>query len=127
MIVDRSALVCILRKEPETIQMVEALASSASTSLSAGTWIELGAVTSDDPRLRAELALLMSTYSIAIAPVSVDQARIGHDAYRQFGKGHHRAKLNFGDCFAYAPSKTTGEPLLFKGIDFTRTDIRAAV
>lgn len=127
MIVDRSALVCILRKEPETIQMVEALASSASTSLSAGTWIELGAVTSDDPRLRAELALLMSTYSIAIAPVSVDQARIGHDAYRQFGKGHHRAKLNFGDCFSYALSRETGEPLLFKGDDFIHTDVMRAI
>lgn len=103
--------------------MVKALATADRAVMSAGAWIELGAVTSDEPVLRAELALLMSTFAIGIEPVSIAQAQIGHDAYRDFGKGHHRARLNFGDCFTYALGKATGEPLLFKGDDFNHTDL----
>jgi ribonuclease VapC len=64
---------------------------------------------------------------IAIESVSPEQARIAREAYRDFGKGRHRAGLNFGDCFAYALAKQTGEPLLFKGDDFRHTDVEAAI
>lgn len=70
----------------------------------------------------------MAHYGIAIAPVTVDQAQIGSDAYRRYGRGSgHPANLNFGDCFAYALSRATGEPLLFKGDDFAQTDVLAAL
>ena len=63
---------------------------------------------------------------IAIEPVTAEQARVARDAYRRFGKGHHSAGLNFGDCFAYALARVTCEPLLFKGGDFALTDLQAA-
>ncbi len=71
---------------------------------------------------------LIDRLAIEIVPVTVDQARIGHDAYRSYGRGTgHAARLNFGDCFSYALAKATGEPLLFKGDDFPRTDVASAV
>lgn len=72
------------------------------------------------------LARLLHTFSIEIVPVTAHEARIGHDAYGRYGKGHHPAHLNFGDCFSYALAKATGEPLLFKGDDFSKTDITPA-
>jgi len=75
----------------------------------------------------ASLYKLVDEREIAIADINIVQARIGHDAYRQYGRGSgHPANLNFGDCFAYALSRTTGEPLLFKGDDFIHTDVSVA-
>jgi len=62
-----------------------------------------------------------------IFPVTEEQAQIARDAFRRFGKGHHPAKLNFGDCFSYALCKVTGEPLLFKGREFAQTDLALLV
>lgn len=125
MIVDTSVLVAILRREPEADRLIEQLADADRRSISAGSWVELGAVTSKDggetfPHL---LGRTLIQLRITIEPVTAEQAQIGHEAYRRFGKGHHHAKLNFGDCFAYALAKATGEPLLFKGHDFSHTDI----
>lgn len=77
----------------------------------------------EDARLRRALDELRDRLKIMIAPVSEAQARIGHEAYLTFGRGNSPARLNFGDCFAYALAKDTGLPLLFKGDDFTHTDI----
>lgn len=97
--------------------------------LSAGTWIELAAVTARYPEhIGAAVNQIMAHYGIAIAPVTVEQARIGSDAYRRYGRGSgHPANLNFGDCFAYALALESDEPLLFKGNDFTHTDVLAAL
>jgi ribonuclease VapC len=84
----------------------------------------------DGPRQRGpaganELDNFLRRGGIEIVPVDVDQVRIARDAFRRFGKGRHPASLNFGDCFSYALAKALGEPLLFKGGDFARTDIVA--
>ena len=73
-----------------------------------------------------ELDALLEQAGIELVPVTHEQAQTARYAWRRFGKGNHHAALNFGDCFAYALAKTTGEPLLFKGEDFTRTDVEAA-
>ena len=70
---------------------------------------------------------LMELAGIRLVEVSVEQTRFAREAYRRFGKGNHAAKLNLGDCFAYALAKARGEPLLFKGEDFRQTDVEAAV
>ena len=80
-----------------------------------------------NPLLRRQLDEFIETAEIVVEPVTEQQARIAREAYRDFGKGSgHPAQLNFGDCVSYALAKTTGEPLLFKGNDFSRTDIRPA-
>jgi ribonuclease VapC len=76
--------------------------------------------------IHGDLQSLADAARLVIAPVNAEQAEIGYRAYREYGRGHHRARLNFGDCFAYALAKATGEPLLFKGDDFIHTDITAA-
>ena len=120
----------ILLREPEAAIMVDALSRSPRNLLSAGTWIELGAVLTRRrrPELFDLLAEVVESASIWIQPMSVEQGKIGYDAYRQYGIGAlSKAKLNLGDCFAYALAKTTGEPLLFKGDDFIHTDITSAL
>ncbi len=129
MIVDTSAIMAILRKEPEARPFTQLISATEKALLSAGSWIELAAVTSKegDEAVVAALSVLLADLRIEIAPVTVVQARLGHDAYRSFGKGRHEARLNFGDCFSYALAKETGLPLLFKGNDFTQTDITPAI
>ena len=85
-------------------------------------------MTGRDPVASRQFDELIGVARIAIASVTEQQARIARDAYRDFGKGSgHPAGLNFGDCFAYALAKDTGEPLLFKGRDFTHTDVVPAL
>ena len=128
MIVDTSAIMAILTDEPERPAFVAKLAEASTPRLSAGSWIELAAVQVRGNRdYHQALEQLVAAFRIAIAPVTVEQAQIGHQAYREYGIGsRHDARLNFGDCFAYALAKATGEPLLFKGDDFSKTDIVAA-
>ena len=128
MIVDTSAIMAILVDEPERPAFVEKLARSSVCQVSAGSWIELSAVQIRGNRdYQQALNALVAEFSLVIAPVTIEQARIGHEAYRSYGIGSgHAARLNFGDCFAYALAKATGEPLLYKGDDFARTDIIAA-
>lgn len=130
MIVDTSALIAILLQEPEQERFLTAIFDTIDCSVAAGSWVELAAVLTRSRRshLFPELERLITKLHIIIEPTSVAQAQIAHDAYRLFGLGTgHPAGLNFGDCFAYALAKSTGRPLLFKGDDFTHTDIAAAV
>lgn len=97
--------------------------------MSAGGWIELSAVAVRRKIIpQPWLDTLIARFGLIIEPVTSEQAHIGHQAYRMFGIGSgHRARLNFGDCFAYALAKVTGEPLLFKGDDFIHTDVIPAL
>jgi ribonuclease VapC len=93
-------------------------------------YVEAGAVIdgSRDPVASRRLDEMFREAQIIIEPVTEAQAQLARQAYRDFGKGSgHPAKLNFGDCFAYALAKTKNEPMLFKGDDFSRTDIVAAI
>src|SRR3569623_1407557 len=128
MIVDSSAIVAIARDEPERLPFVQLMLDAEICRLSAGTFVELCAVAIRQRTFSFDwLDRAIVTYRLVIEPVTVQQARIGQTAYARYGIGSQDpAKLNFGDCFAYALAKETGEPLLFKGDDFARTDVIAA-
>lgn len=130
MIVDTSALLAILRAEPEAATYARAIKDAVRPRISAATYLEASIVLdgSLDPILSRKLDELLTVTGITIEPVTVDQAMIARAAYRDFGKGsRHPARLNFGDRFAYALAKAMNEPLLFKGNDFSQTDVRPAV
>jgi ribonuclease VapC len=125
-IVDTSALVAILRDEPDADRFVEALGRTAAPRVSAVTYVEAAVVVDSnrDPVLSGRFDDLISEAQVVVEPVTEGQAEIARRAYRDFGKGSgHPAGLNFGDCFAYALARERGEPLLFKGNDFDRTDV----
>jgi ribonuclease VapC len=125
-IIDTSALVAILRDEPEAKDCALAIERNPARRVSAANFVETALVIdgSRDPIASRRFDELVKEARIVIEPVTEAHARIAREAYRDFGKGSgHPAKLNFGDCFAYALAKTTGEPLLFKGDDFIQTDI----
>ena len=129
MIIDTSAIVAILRQEPEARRFAEAIEAAPVRRISATTYVEIGAVIDGarDPVASRLVDELLAKAGIIIEPVTAAQARIAREAYRDFGKGSgHAAGLNFGDCFAYALAKATGEPLLFKGDGFSHTDVAAA-
>jgi ribonuclease VapC len=133
MILDTSALIAILRFEAEAPEFAKIIASAAESPaqprISAVSYVEAGAVIdgSKDPVASRRFDELIEEAQIAIEPVTEAQARIARQAYRDFGKtSGHPAKLNFGDCFSYALAKAKGEPLLFKGQDFSRTDVKSA-
>jgi ribonuclease VapC len=130
MIVDSSALVAILRREPEMQKFARALLDATEVQISAATYFETSIVidSARDPITSRMLDDLILNSRIAIEPVTAEQARIARQAYRDFGKGSgHPAQLNFGDCFSYALARVKREPLLCKGNDFVHTDVRAAV
>ena len=130
MIIDTSAVIAILRSEPEATSYARVIADAAARRVSAVNFVESAVVidASRDPIATRRFDEFIQEASISIEPVTEIQARIARDAYRDFGKGSgHPAKLNFGDCFAYALAKTSGEPLLFKGKDFAQTDIASAL
>lgn len=130
MIIDTSAVIAILRAEPDAATYATAIEQATARRLSAANFVEAAAVIdgSRDPVASRKLDDLLAEAEISIAPVTEAQAHLARDAYRDFGKGSgHPARLNFGDCFAYALAKESGEPLLFKGDDFTHTDIAAVV
>jgi ribonuclease VapC len=129
MIVDTSAVIAILRMEAEAPEFARIIERAAQPRISAVSYVEAGAVIdgSKDPVASRRFDELIEAAEIAIEPVTEAQARIARQAYRDFGKASgHPAKLNFGDCFAYALAKVKGEPLLFKGQDFSQTDVRLA-
>lgn len=130
MIVDSSAIMAILNDDPESRPFAVALASASNAQMSAGTLIELSIVIDGrrDPVRTAWLDPFLARARIEIVDVTVEHARFARDAHRDFGRGSgHPARLNFGDCFAYALARATGEPLLFKGDDFGHTGLAAAV
>src|SRR5258708_402631 len=130
MIIDTSAIIAILRDEPEAVLFAGAIAGAVRRKISAVSFVEAAAVIdgSQDPVASRRLDDLIHEAHIVMEPVTEFQARLAREAYRDFGKGSgHRAKLNFGDCFSYALAKATGEALLFKGDDFGHTDVSAAL
>ena len=130
MIVDSSAIIAILKEEPETDRIVGALSGAAEPKrMSAANYLEAAIVVdaNRNPVLSRRFDDLVAQTEIVVEPVTREQAEIARAAYRDFGRGTgHPARLNFGDCFAYALAKTTREPLLFKGDDFSHTDVAAA-
>jgi ribonuclease VapC len=125
-IVDTSALIAILRDEPDARAFAEAIQAADHARISAATYVEIGAVidAARDPVASRRVDELLDAGRISVEPVTATQARIAREAYRDFGKGSgHPAGLNFGDCFAYALARETDEALLFKGNDFSKTDI----
>ena len=126
MIVDTSAIVAILRDEPEARWCAESIADAKNRRVSAVNYVEAAAVIdgSRNPIASRRFDELFREAGLRIEPVTEAQARIAREAYRDFGKGSgHAAGLNFGDCFAYALAKAMGEPILFKGNDFRHTDL----
>lgn len=128
MVVDTSALVTILRQEAGADRFLELINDAERCRISAATLLETAIVVDNRMGQGAgrELDLLVRRVSMAIEEVTEAQVMIARQAYLSFGRGNHPAALNFGDCFAYALSKDKGEPLLFKGDGFRKTDIRAA-
>ena len=130
MIVDTSAVIAILKEEQDAARFLRAVAISREPKrISAANYLEAGIVVdaNRNPLLSRRFDDLIVQTEIAVEPVTREQAEIARAAYRDFGKGSgHPAGLNFGDCFAYALAKSKREPLLFKGDDFSRTDVGVA-
>ena len=129
MVVDTSAVVAIFLLEPEAEQFAHAILEAPRTAISAASLLEAGIIL--DARTghedSSELDEFIVNVGLEVEPVTVDQVRVARRAYRTYGRGNHPAGLNFGDCFAYALAKTTGLALLFKGDDFSQTDITPAL
>jgi ribonuclease VapC len=126
MIVDTSAVIAILRDEPDCARLAEAIRSAQFRRMSAATYVETSIVVdaSRDPVLSRRLDELLAEADIVIEPLTEAQAHLARAAYRDFGRGSgHPARLDLGDCFSYALAKDRAEPLLFKGDDFVHTDI----
>jgi ribonuclease VapC len=125
MIVDSSAIIAILFNEPDAALYAVAIATAQSCRISAVNYVEAAVVVeSQSPAGGArQFDTFMRRAGIAIEPVTEEHALLARQAYADFGKGRHPAGLNFGDCFSYALAKASGEPLLFKGEDFSKSDV----
>lgn len=129
MIVDSSAVVAILRGEPASDDLVHRILTARGVRMSAASYLETGIVIDRlrDPVLSRRFDELLDELQVEVVEVTAQQARVAREAYRDFGKGTgHPAALNYGDCFSYALAATAGEPLLYQGDDFSRTDVRPA-
>ncbi|MCE7979888.1 MAG: type II toxin-antitoxin system VapC family toxin [Caldilinea sp. CFX5] len=129
MIIDSSALFAILLQEPEAERIVRAIGLDPVRLMSAPTWLEISIgvfLRAGEEGLRS-LDLLIAKYHVEVVAMTPKQGELARRAFKQYGKGVHPARLNFGDCMVYALAKDTGEPLLFKGEDFSKTDIAPVV
>jgi ribonuclease VapC len=129
-IVDSSALLAVIRREPLSSDCFNALVVSQINRMSAANFLEVCLVIdgSRDPVVSREFDEIMEEFAVAIEPVTVQQANIARRAHQRYGRGSgYPARLNFGDCFAYALAKAFDEPLLFIGRDFVHTDVRPAL
>lgn len=129
MVIDSSALAAILFGEPERRIFIEAVESAPERILSVANWVEISIALEARHGAEGERSLrqFIDAAAIKILPVDAEQGRFARDAWARFGKGRHRAGLNYGDCFAYALARQTGQRLLFKGNDFIHTDIGSAI
>ena len=129
MVIDTSALIAILDGEPERRSFLEAIENADSRHMSVATFVESSIVI--EARHGAEglrdLDRFINRGGIELVGVDVEQGQLARGAFSRFGKGRHRAALNYGDCFSYALAMFLGEPLLCKGDDFIHTDLRLAV
>ncbi|MGH9513458.1 MAG: type II toxin-antitoxin system VapC family toxin [Terriglobales bacterium] len=125
MVIDTSALIAIFLAEPERKRFLDLIIEAPRRLISAANSLETGIVLEARRGEAAgrEFDLFLVRANLDLVPVDGEQVEIARFAWRKFGKGRHPASLNFGDCFAYALAKSSGEPLLAKGVDFTRTDI----
>lgn len=126
MVIDSSALIAILSAESETESFTEAIALDSVRLLSAASLLETAIVIESRYGTAGgqKLDLLLEKAQIRVESVTVEQISVARFAYQSYGKGKHKASLNFGDCFAYALAKVTGENLLCKGDDFSQTDLQ---
>ena len=125
MVIDTSALVAILQDEPERGAFNEAIEAADRRSMSVVSFVEASTILESrfGPDGVRALDLVIAKADIELVPVDAEQAHAARTAFRAYGKRRHPAGLNFGDCFAYALARTLGEPLLFKGSDFSLTDV----
>jgi ribonuclease VapC len=125
MVIDSSAVVAILFREPEAEWFEAAILSDSMRYMSAASLVEISIVLDRrmGERVSAKLDGFVLQTGIEIVPVSLEQAEAAREAFRKYGRGRHKAGLNFGDCFSYALAKVSGEPLLYKGNDFALTDL----
>ncbi|HEY7351941.1 MAG TPA: type II toxin-antitoxin system VapC family toxin [Terriglobales bacterium] len=125
MIIDSSAIIAILRNEPEAPDIADAIDKADICRVSAVSYLETAMVIDASNSVTASRRFddFFRQGAFVIESVTPEHAQIAREAYRDFGKGKHRASLNFGDCFVYALAKDTGEPLLYKGNDFNWTDL----
>jgi ribonuclease VapC len=129
MIIDTSALIAILKNEPESEAFSAAIDAAKAVRISAASYLESNIVVGryKDPILTARLEDILENPGLHVEPVTMAQAKIAWQAYRDYGKGSgHPANLNFGDCFSYALARDKREPLLYKGNDFVHTGLRSA-
>ncbi len=125
MIVDTSAVLAVLLREADARQYAEAIHGARTCRMSVANFLEAAIILDSrlGPAAGRQLDTFVERARIAVESVTAGQARIARQAYLDFGKGRHPARLNFGDVFAYALARVAGEPLLFKGDDFSRTDV----
>jgi len=125
MVIDTSAVLAIFLAEPERKQFLDSILQSSRRLISAASVLETGMVLESKRGESAgrEFDLFLVRINLEIIPVDAEQVEIARSAWRRFGKGHHPAALNFGDCFTYALAKWSGEPLLAKGEDFRKADL----
>jgi ribonuclease VapC len=128
-ILDTSALAAIFFGEPEADHYIQIIHDAERCRLSAANFVELSLVIEGQMGTDAlhQADMFLRRTGVVMEPFTADQAYIARQAFHDYGKGRHPAGLNFGDCFAYALAKVTGEPLLFKGDDFRKTDIVPAI
>ena len=128
MIIDSSAVLAILFGEADADTYEKAIATASSCHMSVANVLEASIVVESRGGAAAgrELNVFLERAGVELIPVTLEHLEAARRAWRRFGKGNHPAALNFGDCFAYALAKVENEPLLFKGNDFTRTDVEAA-
>jgi ribonuclease VapC len=127
-VIDTSALLAILFAEPDDDLYLEAIGAATRVALSAASFVELALVGASRAELGRDLVItFVADLKIDVVPLDFTQAKLAADGFVRFGKGRHRAGLNYGDCFSYALSKSLDAPLLFKGDDFSRTDVTRAI
>jgi ribonuclease VapC len=130
MVIDASAIVAIFFEEKGFETLLDLIQNAPSRVISAGTLLETGIVLDQSARIPTgqsdRVIDFLDSLEIRVIAFSEDQAQLAREAYRRYGKGLHPAGLNFGDCMSYALAKSLDEPLLFKGTDFSLTDIRVA-
>ncbi len=128
MVIDSSAILAIFLEESDASIYASAILNDVRRLVSAATLAEASivAIRRREPDPIAALDILMTRLRLVVIPVDHEQALLARDGFRRFGKGRHPAGLNFGDCFSYALAKQRGEPLLFKGVDFSQTDVEIA-